>query len=315
MSAIQAPARILFTGANGYFAAYAIKDLLSRGYAVVGTVRSAAKGEELKKIHAQYGDKFNYAVIPDIVKRILDFILPAIHGTVGVLASIKKYGSTVKRVVLTSSVASAAQHQPGAVHTEASWNDAVVKLVEEQGSKSPEFFLYAASKTHAEKAAWKFVEENKPGFDLVAILPSFILGAPIHNVTSRDQLTSTNMVLSSIRSPRPESELNEYAHRIVHVLDVAALHSISFSAQEASGHRLYAVGGVPTWQEIYDALNEEPGFPGVPKGKPGIGPLEDGLKFWDTTLSKKLLGRELIGTKQAFRETEKYYQEKGWSFT
>ncbi|KAF8594883.1 NAD(P)-binding protein [Ceratobasidium sp. AG-I] len=308
MSAIQAPAKILFTGANGYFAAYAVKDLLDRGYTVVGTVRSAAKGEELKKLHSQYGDRFSYAVVPDIVKRIVDFILPAIHGTVGVLASIKKYGSTVKRVVLTSSVASAAQQQPGAVHTEASWNDAVVKLVEEQGSKSPD-------KTHAEKAAWKFMEENKPGFDLVAILPSFILGAPIHSVASRDQLTSTNVVLSGIRASRPESELNEYAHRVVHVLDVAALHSISFSAQEASGHRLYAVGGVPTWQEIYDALNEEPAFPGVPKGKPGIGPLEDGLKFWDTRLSKKLLGREFIGAKQSFRETEKYYQEKGWSFT
>ena len=62
-------------------------------------------------------------------------------------------------------------------------------------------------------------------------------------------------------------------------------------------------------------MNEEPAFPGVPKGKPGLKPVEDGLRFWDTALSKKLLGREFIGAKQAFRETEKYYQEKGWSFT
>ena len=70
---------------------------------------------------------------------MIDFILPAVHGTVGVLASIKKYGCayststdaefelinscspTVKRVVLTSSIASAAQHEPGAVHTEVSF--------------------------------------------------------------------------------------------------------------------------------------------------------------------------------------------------
>lgn len=62
-------------------------------------------------------------------------------------------------------------------------------------------------------------------------------------------------------------------------------------------------------------MNEEPAFPGVPKGNPGLEPIEDGLKFWDTTLSKKLLGREFVGAKQSFRETEKYYQEKGWSFT
>lgn len=59
-------------------------------------------------------------------------------------------------------------------YLQASWNDAVIKLVESQGSKAPEFLLYAASKTHAEKAAWKFIEEQKPGFDLVAILPSFV---------------------------------------------------------------------------------------------------------------------------------------------
>ena len=50
----------------------------------------------------------------------------------------------------------------------------MIKLVEAQGAKSNEFLLYAASKTHAEKAAWKFMEENKPRFDLVAILPSFV---------------------------------------------------------------------------------------------------------------------------------------------
>ncbi|KAF8596618.1 D-lactaldehyde dehydrogenase [Ceratobasidium sp. AG-I] len=342
MSAVQAPAKILFTGANGYFAAYAVKDLLSRGYTVVGTVRSSSKGDELKKLHAQYGDKFSYAVVPDIVKEGAfdevikegkfdgvahaaspvvitgatpdDFFIPAIHGTVGVLGSIKKYGPTVKRVVLTSSIASAAQYQPGVVHTEAHWNDAIVKLVEAQGTKSAEMQLYAASKTHAEKSAWKFMEDNKPGFDLVAILPALILGAPIHNPTSRDQLTSTNAVLSSIYAPRPDSELNQYAHRVVHISDVAALHSVSFSAQEASGHRLYAVGGAPTWQEIYDALNEAPAFPGVPKGSPGNKPSEDGLKFWDTSFSKKLLGKEFIDAKDSFRETEKYYQEKRWSF-
>lgn len=65
---------------------------------------------------------------------------------------------------------------------------------------------------------------------------------------------------------------------------------------------------------IDDALNEEPAFPGVPKGSPGSKPAEDGLKFWDTTFSRKLLGRDFIGAKETFRETEKYYHEKGWSF-
>ena len=35
---------------------------------VVGTVRSAAKGDELKKLYSQYGGRFSYAIVPDIVK-------------------------------------------------------------------------------------------------------------------------------------------------------------------------------------------------------------------------------------------------------
>lgn len=66
---------------------------------------------------------------------------------------------------------------------------------------------------------------------------------------------------------------------------------------------------------VDDALNEEPAFEGVPKGKPGLGAsVEPGLKFWDTAFSKKLLGRDFIGAKESFRETEAYYREKGWSF-
>jgi hypothetical protein len=64
-----------------------------------------------------------------------------------------------------------------------------------------------------------------------------------------------------------------------------------------------------------DALNEEPAFSGVPKGKPGIGTRPDvGTNDWDTAYARELLGREFIGTKETFRETEVYYRNRGWSF-
>ncbi|KAG8739266.1 methylglyoxal reductase (NADPH-dependent) gre2 [Ceratobasidium sp. 414] len=344
MSAIQSPAKILFTGANGYFATYAIKDLLERGYTVVGTVRSASKGEELVKIHNQFGDRFSYAIVPDIVKpgafdEVIkqgkfdgvahaaspvviagstpdDYIRPAVDGTVGILESIKQHGPTIKRVVVTSSALAAAQYKP-VVHTEAHWNEAAIKSVEEKGAKASGGEMYSASKTYAEKAAWKFVDENKGkiGFDLVTVLPSYILGAPIHPITSRDQLTSTNMVLSTVRKARPDSELGNTAYHMIHAQDMAVLHSVSFSTAEASGHRVLGIGAEPTWQDIYNALNADPAFPNVPKGSSDAGTHPDsGSKDWDVSFAKKLLGRDFIGAKQAFRETEEYYQKKGWAF-
>jgi hypothetical protein len=153
-------------------------------------------------------------------------------------------------------------------------------------------------------------------------------------VVSRDQLTSTNMLLSTIRTPRTESELANTAYHIVHASDVATLHSVSFSVAEASGHRIFGIGAEPTWQDICehsflrttkfmlifyilldDSLNADPAFPKIPKGNSGYGNHPDsGSSDCDISFPKKLLGRDFIGTKQAFRETEEYYQKKGWAF-
>jgi nucleoside-diphosphate-sugar epimerase len=49
-------------------------------------------------------------------------------------------------------------------------------MYEEMGKDTPINALYTASKTLAEQAAWKFMEEKNPAFDLVTILPSWIWG-------------------------------------------------------------------------------------------------------------------------------------------
>ena len=60
--------KVLVTGANGFIAVWVVKKLLEKGYAVRGTVRSEAKGEHLKKLFAEYGDKFELVVVPDITQ-------------------------------------------------------------------------------------------------------------------------------------------------------------------------------------------------------------------------------------------------------
>ena len=83
---------------------------------------------------------------------------------------------------MTSSVSSVIHPAPdGYGFTEEDWNDHDIKEVEEKGSQASPVTMYNASKVLAERAAWKFVEENKGkiGFDLVTILPSFVLGVSI----------------------------------------------------------------------------------------------------------------------------------------
>ena len=60
--------KVLVTGANVFIAVWLVKDLLEQGFSVRGTVRSESKGEHLKKLFSQYGDKLELVVVDDITK-------------------------------------------------------------------------------------------------------------------------------------------------------------------------------------------------------------------------------------------------------
>jgi nucleoside-diphosphate-sugar epimerase len=53
-------------------------------------------------------------------------------------------------------------------------------MTKKLGKTTPPFVKYAASKTLAEQAAWKFVKENSPSFDIVTLLPTFVWGVSVH---------------------------------------------------------------------------------------------------------------------------------------
>ncbi|CAE6377577.1 unnamed protein product [Rhizoctonia solani] len=115
----------------------------------ITSIRSISKGDYLVNLFKSYGDKFTYIIVEDIGKeRAFDeavkgvhgiahtaspfhydsedpkeIIDPAVRGTTGILESVNKYGSMVKRVVITSSVASVTDGMyhlktPGTVYTE-----------------------------------------------------------------------------------------------------------------------------------------------------------------------------------------------------
>lgn len=60
--------------------------------------------------------------------------------------------------------------------------------VEEQNP----LFGYCAAKTLAEKAAWKFLEENKTSFDMTVINPDVVIGPMIQNVSDPGRINATN---------------------------------------------------------------------------------------------------------------------------
>lgn len=116
-----------------------------------------------------------------------------IKGTMNALTAAAKEPS-VKRFVLTSSSASALIPKPNdpVVVTADTWNDEAVDFAFRPAPYEPEraYPVYAASKTLAEKEAWKFVREKKPGFTLNAVLPNLNFGASLDSATQGHPSTS-----------------------------------------------------------------------------------------------------------------------------
>ncbi len=117
-----------------------------------------------------------------------ELIGPAMHGTTQILVSALKHGSSVRRVVITSSTAS--MLTPSAdprIFSEEDWNEASIAEVNEKGRDASTLAKYCASKTLAERAAWEFYEK-KVAWDLVVVNPPFAYGPVLHEVDRPENL-------------------------------------------------------------------------------------------------------------------------------
>lgn len=75
---------------------------------------------------------------------------------------------------MSSIVSILSSHPAPYTVTEKDWNDYAEAMCEEKGTDTPGPVIYMASKTAGEKAFWKWKDENKAGFSMAAINPSYV---------------------------------------------------------------------------------------------------------------------------------------------
>ncbi|XWS52543.1 hypothetical protein CRYUN_Cryun11dG0079600 [Craigia yunnanensis] len=235
--------------ASGYIASCLVKQLLLHGYIVKASIRDpndprkiqhllALEGAEdrLKLFKANLLEEGSYdSVIEgcegifhtaspfyhDVTDPQAELLDPAVKETLNVLNSCAKT-SSVKRVVLTSSIAAVAYN--GKPRTP----DVVI---DEIWFTDPDYckglkLWHVVSKTMAEDFAWKFSKEK--GIDMVAINPAMVIG-PLLQPTLN---TSAAAVLSLIKGAHtfPNATFGW-----VNVKDVANAHIQAFEIPSASG--------------------------------------------------------------------------------
>ncbi|KAG7804982.1 hypothetical protein KL924_005305 [Ogataea haglerorum] len=245
---------VLVTGGTGFIGAHCIRVLLENGFKVKAAVRSKTKGEQLVKSFEQYNPALTFGVIEDVsdfgslmrlaegclgilhlaspytyavkdfAKELLD---PALNGTRTVMEAASAHKS-IKRVVITSSFAAVFDAtkglQPNVVLTE---NDFSPLTYEDGVNTKDPAVAYRASKIVAERAAWDFIKEKKPSFDIAVLCPPMVYGplATTELLPSLDNLNFSNLTIwkmatSGSTAPVPPTKGPVY----VDVRDLAFAH-------------------------------------------------------------------------------------------
>lgn len=245
-------------GGTGFVASLLVKLLLQKGYAVNTTVRNPGDQKkishllvlqscDLKIFQADltHEGSFEAAVAGcELVFHVAtpvhfasedpenDMIKPAIQGTLDVLKACVK-AKTVKRVVLTSSAAAVTINElngTSLIMDEKNWTD-----VEFLTSQKPPTWGYPVSKTLAEKAAWKFAEENN--LDLITVLPSLMAGPsltpdiPSSIGLAMSLITGNEFLINALKG----MQLLSGSISISHVEDVCRAHIFVAEKESASG--------------------------------------------------------------------------------
>ena len=241
---------VLVTGSSGFVASQCVKQLLEDGkYKVRGTVRSLKNEEVCEALKSLVPDaKFPLELVEanlldeetwkkavegctyvlhvaspfllETPKNVDELMKPAVDGTLNVLKACSEMGG-IKRVVVTSSVASIWVGNLGKVLDEGDWSD--------QKKASP----YEQSKTAAEKAAWDFVAElpEEKKFELATINPGLITGP----LLLKKKCASFEIMRQLLE--RDMSMVPDLHMLVVDVRDVARAHIIAMTKPEAAGNR------------------------------------------------------------------------------
>jgi len=299
---------VLITGINGYIASVLGLHLLSKGYSVRGTSRRAASTEPLLKgPYAPYAERFKMYDVPDMtvdgafdeavqgvhgifhtaspidfsISTYEEMVIPAIRGTETLLASALKAGPQLTSVVITSSVVAVVNPKEGHyVFTEKDFAFVALEKAikdKEEGVTTPGGVLYAASKTAADRAVWKFRDDHKPSFAISTINPSVVIGPPIVLPASGAKFNETLKPFFDILSGSAKTiGPNIGSGSFVDVRDVAFMHVWAYEHPEkADGERYIACNGFGPLQAVADVLRDH--YKGtqiaekIPVGSPGTG--------------------------------------------
>ncbi|KZP01478.1 NAD-P-binding protein [Calocera viscosa TUFC12733] len=340
MSATASPAVVFVTGGNGFLGTTTVLELIKQGYKVKGTIRSQAKADAFNKKYPTQSSSIDWVVVPELTNEIdmttatadVDYVIhmaspfrfnfkdsvkevlePARDVTLVTLKAAAKH-PRIKRVLITSSFVAVWDLMkdgglwPGKTFTADDWNPATW----EQGATVPNpFFVYSVSKAIAEKAAFEFVEKEKPGFSITTLCPPIMYGPPIQPEVTTSNLNTSMSIIWSVLSGQSKEYPTTGLPVFVDVRDLAWLQVTALKNEKAANQRYLTISDHWYFEELAQIVKEE--FPEQASRLPPVvrteGPVHFGFDVSKTVDDFDIqwipLRKSIVDTMKALYEMEK----------
>ncbi|ESK89934.1 nad dependent epimerase [Moniliophthora roreri MCA 2997] len=266
---------IQLTGASGFIGGHIARLLLDKGY----HVRALARPHSITSLRNAFkGSTFDVVEISDLCGELHQSIFEGVFGVVHVASPLparasfdimlkvsidgslnilrRAYAAGVRKFVYTSSSGAAWHGGVGPCITGEDWNPITVEEARESGD---EVVQYTATKTLAEKAVWKFVEDHRDfDMDVTTILPPLVYGpltveqtetlskkAPDYNALSTDLFVYNLLAPNGVFPPHP---------RFIAVGDLAELHVRALESRPSTYGRKRLVIAAPDAVDFEECL-------------------------------------------------------------
>ncbi|KAI9147377.1 Aldehyde reductase 2 [Paramyrothecium foliicola] len=287
--AVPKGSTVLVTGANGLLGSHIADQFLEYGYKVRGAVRDTKKSSWLQNVFDTKYGKGNFELFEVADLAANGAFDNAVRGTsiVAHTASIMNFSpdpnaviphavafarnalesaykeTSVKRFVLTSSSSAAVLSNldaPSVKVTEDTWNDFAMKAAWADPPYTEERagIVYAASKTEAEKAVWKYHEENRtkrPDLVVNTVLPNFNFGKSLDPV-NQGYPSSSGLPVALWQGQVTPFHQKVTPQYYIDVQDTGRLHVAAAIFSHVKDRRIFGFAGRFSWDEVLDILRK-----------------------------------------------------------
>ncbi|EHK96112.1 NAD(P)-binding Rossmann-fold containing protein [Glarea lozoyensis ATCC 20868] len=336
-------ALVLITGGTGLIGIKTILLALQAGYTVRAAVRTQEKADavlatpSIKTLNPR--SHLTFIIIPDIladnaydeavkgVKFIIhlaspvvkgdgftadqyesELIQPAIKGTMSILTAAQKTPG-IQRVVITSSEVAIVPWEEFISKEVDTVFDDTYEIPFPAGPYGNVFEAYSASKVRALVATKQFVRENKLEWDVINIMPSFVIGDNEMNFKAEDVCDGTVAAAFSQVLGR-DSGWGPTPSTSVHVRDVAWLHVHSLDPKIEGNQNFLAVSEGErgtVWEEAIEIVKRN--FPkAVEKGiLPNNKPAQTKRTKVDASRTEKVFGFKFLSYEEQVKSVVEQY--------